>query len=364
MGEPGHGGQRDERGGATGEEQAPPPRARPGPALARERLPELLAALPAVGGMLLQRAHDGGRERSRRLGTRALDRDGPLGDVLGDDHAVGALKGRRARQHLVGHDAERVEIAPAVDLLAGRLLGAHVRGRPDGDALPRAAGAALARHGPRDAEIGQHRAAGGLVEQHVLGLHVAVDHAGAPRRFERRGQVRHDAMDGPRIEPRLAHEPLAETLALDLVHDVVEQSIRVTRGVDGDDVGVTQPGDGAGLGQEAPADRLVRGELGVHRLDGDAAVERGVGGEKDDAHPPAPQLALEPVLRLQHGLERGEKVEGRSRHGPIRRKGSRNRKYTPAADGAHGSTRPHLDALPTERVAHCAFRGCFGLNPC
>ena len=94
-----------------------------------------------------------------------------------------------------------------------------------------------------------------------------------------------------------------------------------------DDVRVPEPGDGARLGEEAPADRLVRGELGVHRLDGDSAVERGVGGEEDDAHPAATELALEPVLRFQHGLERVEQIEGRSRHRPTGQ-GERNREYT------------------------------------
>ena len=106
---------------------------------------------------------------------------------------LGPWNGGAPGEHLVGHDAERVEIAPAVDLLAGRLLGAHVGRRPDGHALPGAARAALAGHRARDAEVREQRASGGLVEQHVLGLHVAVHHAGVAGRVERRGQVRHDA---------------------------------------------------------------------------------------------------------------------------------------------------------------------------
>src|SRR6476661_1909975 len=58
------------------------------------------------------------------------------------------------------------------------------------------------------------------------------------------------------------------------------------------------------------------GELGVDRLDGDPAVQRGVGREEHDAHAAPSEFTLEPVLRFQHGLERGEQIEGRRRHGP------------------------------------------------
>ena len=188
-------------------------------------------------------------------------------------------------------------------------------------------------------------------------------HAGPAGGVERRGQVGHDPGDRGRIQPLLADEPLPEALALDLVHDVVEETVGVSGRVDRDDVGVAEPGDGARLGQEAAADRLVRGELGMDRLDGDPAVERGVGGEEDDAHPPATQLALEPILRFQYRLERGEEIEGRRRHGPTG-VGGRNREYTAAAFGAHGSAQPSWMRHPTERVAPRAERRCFGLNPC
>ena len=143
-----------------------------------------------------------------------------------------------------------------------------------------------------------------------------MDHARAAGGLERGGEVGHDARHDGGIEPPLAAEALTEALALDGVHHVVEHAARVPGRMHGNDVGVSETGAGPRLGEEPASDRLVGGELGMHRLDGDPAVERSIGGEEDDPHAPAPQLTLEPVLRFQHGLERGEEIEGRSRHGP------------------------------------------------
>ena len=355
---------RQREGDRRAGQQTPAPVRGPGRRLlGRQRLPEGLAGLPAVGRLLLECAHDRRRERTGRVRAKLLDRHRPLGDVLGNDDAVGTPERGRSGEHLVGDDPEGVEIAPAVDLLARGLLGAHVGGGPDGHSLTGAAGGALARHGACDAEVGQQRPAGGLVQQHVLRLHVAMHHAGAARGVERRGQVAHDPGDRGRIQPVLPDEPLPEALALDLVHDVIEEAGGVSRRVHRDDVRVAEPGDGTRLGEETAADRLVGGELGMDRLDGDPAVERGVGGEEDDAHAAATQLPLESILWFQYRLECGEEVEARRRHGPTG-VGGRTREYTAAAFGAHGSAQPPLDASPGERVAPRAERWCFGLNPC
>ena len=141
-------------------------------------------------GLLLQRAHDGRGKRARGLRPQSLDRRRPLGDVLGHDDPVGPGERRPPGEHLVGDDAERVEIAPAVDLLAGGLLRAHVAGRAHRDALAGAGAAGLAGHRAGDAEVGQQRPSGRRLDQHVLRLHVAVHHArpGRPRRAPRPGR--------------------------------------------------------------------------------------------------------------------------------------------------------------------------------
>ena len=121
------------------------------------------------------------------VGAQRVHRLRPLADVL-HQHRRRArrLEGEPPGEHLVADDAERVEIAAAVDLaVARRLLGRHVGRRADRDAgggEPRVR-ALLDR--ARDAEVGHHRAAVILVEQDVVGLDVAVDHAARMRVGER-----------------------------------------------------------------------------------------------------------------------------------------------------------------------------------
>ena len=45
-----------------------------------------------------------------------------------------------------------------------------------------------------------------------------------------------------------------------------------------------------------------------------ASVERGIGREEYHPHPPAPELALEAVLRPQRRLERGKEIKGGIAH--------------------------------------------------
>ena len=95
---------------------------------------------------------------------------------------------RMARQHLVQHAAERVDVGARGDLLlGGRLLGAHVVRRAERQAGLGHPPAGRRAHRQRDAEVGDHRPA--VLQQDVLGLDVAVDHAVAVRVVERVGHV-------------------------------------------------------------------------------------------------------------------------------------------------------------------------------
>ena len=91
-----------------------------------------------------------------------------------------------ARKGFIQHGAERIDVGAAVDLtIAGGLFGRHVlRGaeREAGLRDPRAAGVA---DGECDPEVGDEGLA--FVEENVLGLEVAVDHAVPVRVVERAG---------------------------------------------------------------------------------------------------------------------------------------------------------------------------------
>ena len=107
--------------------------------------------------------------------------------------------GRRERhapdEHLVQHDAERIDVAAAIDRVGREdLLGRHVLGRAghrvaDGRAVARGQDA-------RDAEVDHLDVILDVElahEQHVVGLEVAMDDVGLVRGVERGGDLIGDA---------------------------------------------------------------------------------------------------------------------------------------------------------------------------
>jgi hypothetical protein len=228
---------------------------------------------------------------------------------------MGALEWRMPRQHLVGYHPERVQITAGVDLLPGRLFRTHVHGSPYGHSLPRSGATDVGCcHSPRDAEVGEERPAGGLIQKNVFRLYIPVDHARSTGCVQRAGEVGNDPGGFSRIQSPLSGEPLAQALAGDLIHDIVKQAVGATGRVDPYDVRVAQTRNGARLGQKTSGDGLVRSELGMHDLDRYPAVERDVGRQEDHSHTAATQLALETVLRSERCLERSEEIEGGIAH--------------------------------------------------
>jgi len=102
-------------------------------------------------------------------------------ELLDDQvHRVVAAERQLRGQHLVGQDAERVDVRAAVHRFAARLLGRHVRGRADEDAGFRRADrlAIDATAGElREAEVEQlHRALAPFGDEHdVVALEIAMD---------------------------------------------------------------------------------------------------------------------------------------------------------------------------------------------
>jgi hypothetical protein len=72
--------------------------------------------------------------------------------------------------------------------------------------------------------------------------------------------------------------------------------------VDGDDVGMVQPGGGASLLLEAPDEQMVLRHVGVQHLERDDAVEGGVVGLVHHGEAAAPDLVEDLVLADAPGL--------------------------------------------------------------
>ena len=182
---------------------------------------------------------------------------------------VGGLVGQAAHQQFVGQHADAVEVGAAVHHFAAGLFGRHVAAAAYGETRGRDAGlVALAQ---RDAEVGEQRPVG-VVEQHVLGLDVAVHDAARMRVFERR-QQRAQHFDGAVFV--LGEVALAQVALGQVGQHVIQQALaRATHLVDADDAGMLELGDRARLVLEALLADFV-GERGRrHHLHGDLAVQR------------------------------------------------------------------------------------------
>ena len=131
---------------------------------------------------------------------------------------------RLAREHFIKHGAERIDGGASVDhAVARRLLGRHVLRRAERQAGLGDPSAAGIRDGQRDAEVGDDRLP--VLEQNVLGLEVAVDHAVTVGLAERIGDGHRDANGFVDRKLLLAVETVPQRLALDVRHDVEQQPL-------------------------------------------------------------------------------------------------------------------------------------------
>ena len=263
---------------------------------------QLLGALPAIGRALLQASHHQ-RGQRRRHGPVRRDRLGGGGHV-GGEHLLRARPGERrpARQQLVRHHAEGVEVGPVIHVRVGhRLFRRHVGRRAQRDAHGRerlAPGGLAQRLG--HAEIHHQRVP--AAEHHVLGLEIAVDHAVAVGFGERVGDVAEDAHRVADRQLALLRQLVAEGGAVHVRHDVVEQPVGRARVVQRQDMGVLQGRRHLDLAEEALlAER--GGELLPQHLERDLAVVLQVVGEIHGRHAAGAELALEAVAAGEGGAE-------------------------------------------------------------
>ena len=201
---------------------------------------------------------------------QVLHRDG--------DEVVSRIR-HLAREQLVEHDAEGVDVGSLVDLLALRLLGGDVVARPEDGARLRHA---LNVDGTRDAEV-RDLGLALLGEEHVLRLDVSVHEPALVREVQRAGDLQPVA---ERLvdRQRAVREEALEVLALDVLEDDVLAAVFLAAVDDRDDVGMGQLRDRARLAPEALDVVLVGAVLLVQDLDGDGALEQPVVRTEDVGH--------------------------------------------------------------------------------
>ena len=275
--------------------------------LGLERPDEIAGAGEAVGGSLGERLGDGGIHFLGHGFAQHAQVRGTLRHELGNHGLrVRAGDGRLAREHLVQHCGEGIDVAPCIDAAVARgLLGTHVLRCAERKSGLRKAVAAGLLHGQRDAEVGEHGLA--FLDEDVLRLDVAVDEALAVRIVER---TRHLLRDGDGfVEAKLvfAIQLVAQGFAADIGKDVVEESVGLARVDEGEDVRMIELRGDLDLGEKALAAE-DGAEFGAEDLERHLAIELAVAGEVDDGHSAGAKLSLDDVAVIEGRWQKGRRV--------------------------------------------------------
>jgi hypothetical protein len=186
-------------------------------------------------------------------------------------------------------------------------------GHADGHARGGEPAVAGGIHGARDAEVGDHRTAAARVEQDVVRLDVAMDHAAIVGVGERVG---HFAQHLPRFVDRehaALVQALREVVAAHIRHDEEDELLDFVDGVDRNDVGVRELRRRLRLAEKAGLDLAAKRQLGRKQLDRDLPFQPAVLGTIDDAHAAPSDLAVELVVGRKRALDMGAELVIRGR---------------------------------------------------
>ncbi len=345
----------------------------------RERVLQLSRARRAIADGFREASHDERVERLRHVAVLLRRRRRVALQVV-REHGRGVPGERRlARQHLVEKTADRVEVAPHLDLFAERLLGRHVRHGAD----DRAVGSlrhALRRG--REAEVAELREAV-RGQPHVRGLHVAMEDAARVRVCQRLADLAgdpHCVRDGEASALAALELLLERAAGHELAHEV-RPSVLLPEVVDGDDARMV-----AEAGHRARLERHAREADGVHLValqdaQRDLARERRVlrhvdalpcafAEEPDDlitaraeGDGPLRRFAAFGDRRAADGLRRarGDQLEPFRdvreelvEEDDVRREPLRQSLHREQRDVDHRHVAAHLDAVAAEDVEHPA----------
>ena len=134
----------------------------------------------------------------------------------------GVAARRLAQQHLVHHAAKAVDVGAAIERQPQRLLGTHIARGPEHESGLRERRTGLGATSLRDPEIRDP----GMPprQENVLRLDVAMHDAGVVRVVQGVGRFAGDRQGVEQREGCLPAQPLAEGLAFDAWHDVIEDA--------------------------------------------------------------------------------------------------------------------------------------------
>ena len=207
---------------------------------------------------------------------------------------LGALReGRRPRQALVQHTAQRIHIGPRIDRSTLDLLGRRVLdGAEEVSRRCETSGGRLLSN----TEVGQVGVIGALLEEDVPGLHVSVDESVCVSRIECTGEL-FDQEDRAPDAKTAALEDLLEVRALHETHCDVEQPVLLAGVVDRNDVGVVDGRRNVRLTHEPLPELLIPGQLGGEDLERHLSPQAKLLGHVDDAHAAAAENGFDPKSR-------------------------------------------------------------------
>ena len=212
----------------------------------------------------------------------------------GDLGHVGAVERGQPGQHLVHHDAQRVDVRAGVDRLAADLLGRHVSGAADDRPGARDPGPVGAGG---DAEVGDLGVTV-AVDEDVLRFDVAVDDARQMRGRQTLGDLPRDAAELAQAQEALADQ-LLERAPLDVLEDEVVVVVAGAPVDERDHVGMRELRQRPAFAIEPRPGTRVLVQRRLEPFDGYVPLELRVPGLVYDAHPPATQDPAQAVSVFQ-----------------------------------------------------------------